>query len=300
MWHIQNNYQYKTQRSNSDVIQLKCVKEPVCNWYLRAMKKEKLNVWKITVIRGQHTCTNASLHQGHRQLDSEYIAEEVLPMVRADLKINIAAIQAFASSQLQHPVSYKKAWKAKQKVIEKLFGTFEVSYNVLPRLLQAIQVSNPGSVVNFKYKDIVSNRATFGRVFWAFWPSIVGFQSCRPLISIDGTHLYGKYKGKLLIAVGYDADNGLFPLCFAIVDEESADNWGWFIACIRSYVTNRRGICVLSDRHTGILAAMRDGWPEPFAYHRFLMNTMMFPLRRWLDSLDVASSWYCVMIVENL
>ncbi|XP_038721994.1 uncharacterized protein LOC120014144 [Tripterygium wilfordii] len=183
MWHIQNNYQYKMQRSNSDVIQLKCVKEPVCNWYLRAMKKEKLNVWKITVIRGQHTCTNASLHQGHRQLDSEYIAKEVLPM--------------------------------------------------------------------------------------AFWPSIVGFQSCRPLISIDDTHLYGKYKGKLLIAVGYDADNGLFSLCFAIVDEESADNWGWFIACIRSYVTDRRGICVLSDRHAGILVAMRDGWPEPFAYHRY-------------------------------
>ncbi|XP_038678349.1 uncharacterized protein LOC119979787 [Tripterygium wilfordii] len=201
------------------------------------MKKEKLNVWKITVIKGQHTCTNASLHQGHRQLDSEYIAEEVLPMVRADLKINIVAIQAFASSQLQ--------------------------------LLQAIQVANPGSVVNFNYKDIVSNRATFGRVFWAFWPCIVGFQSSRPLISIDGTHLYGKYKGKLLIAVGFDADNGLFLLCFVIVDEESADNWGWFIACIRSYVTDRRGICVLSDRHAGILAAMRDGWPEPFAYHRY-------------------------------
>ncbi|XP_038688797.1 uncharacterized protein LOC119987957 [Tripterygium wilfordii] len=190
-------------------------------------------------------------------------------MVRANLKINIAALQAFASSQLQYPVSYMKAWKAKQKVIERLFGTFEASYNVLPRLLQAIQVSNPGSVVNFNYKDIVSNRATFGHVFWAFWPFIVGFQSCHPLISIDGTNLYGKYKSKLLIAVGFDADNGLFPLCFAIVDEESADNWGWFIACIRSYVPDRRGICVLSDRHAGILTAMRDGWPEPFAYHRY-------------------------------
>ncbi|XP_038693778.1 uncharacterized protein LOC119991504 [Tripterygium wilfordii] len=269
MWHIQNNSQYKTQRSSKSELQLICMKEPICNWYLRAMKKENFNLWMITVIKGRHTCTNASLHHGHRQLDAEYIADEVIHIVKADLKINIAAIQAYASSHLKYPVSYRKAWVAKQKVMEKLFGTFEDSYNMLPRFLQALQISNPGSIVNLNYKECVNGVATFGRVFWAFRPSIEGFHFCRPLISIDGTHLYGKYKGKLLIAVAFDADNGLFPLCYAIVDEESSNNWGWFIDNIRSYVTNRPGICVLSDRHAGILAAMRDRWPEPVAYHRY-------------------------------
>ena len=71
----------------------------------------------------------------------------------------------------------------------------------------------PGTII-FKY------------VFWVFAPSIVGFTYCRPVISIDGTHLYGKYKGKLLIAMATDANNEIFPLAFAVVDDETGANWG--------------------------------------------------------------------------
>ena len=57
-------------------------------------------------------------------------------------------------------------------------------------------------------------------VFWSFDPSIDGFKNCKPVISIDRTHLYGKYQGKLLVAMATDANNKVFPLAFAIVDSE--------------------------------------------------------------------------------
>ena len=66
----------------------------------------------------------------------------------------------------------------------------------------------PGTII-FKY------------VFWAFAPSIAGFTHCRPVISIDGTHLYVKYREKLLIAMVADAKNEIFPLAFAVVDDET-------------------------------------------------------------------------------
>ena len=75
--------------------------------------------------------------------------------------------------------------------------------------------------------------AIFERVFWAFGPSIEGFQHCRPVISIDGTFLYGKYKGMLLIASMWDGDNRLFPLAFAIVEKENDDSWYWFCVVFR-------------------------------------------------------------------
>ena len=59
-----------------------------------------------------------------------------------------------------------------------------------------------------------------------FHPSIEGFNHCRPILSIDGTHLYGKYKGTLMIAMGYDENNQLFNI----------DSRGWFLACIRNKV----------------------------------------------------------------
>ena len=47
------------------------------------------------------------------------------------------------------------------------------------------------------------------------------------------------------------------------------------MACIRNRVTQRTGICVISDRHPGILATMSDphlGYAAPSAYHRICMR----------------------------
>ena len=64
----------------------------------------------------------------------------------------------------------------------------------------------------------------FHRVFWVFPLSIERFKYCRPIISTDATHLYGRYKGTMLIAMGVDANNQFFPLAFAIIEEESLDS----------------------------------------------------------------------------
>ena len=86
--------------------------------------------------------------------------------------------------------------------------------------------------------------------------------------------MYGKYKDTLLIAMGCDGNNQLFSLAFAITECENIDSWGWFLACIRNRVTQRTRICVISDKHPGIMAAMSDphlGWATPSAYHRICM-----------------------------
>ena len=70
-----------------------------------------------------------------------------------------------------------------------------------------------------------SNKATFGRAFWAFGASINRFKYCHSLININDTHLYSKYKAKLLIVVIYDTNNDVYLLCFAIVEEETNNNW---------------------------------------------------------------------------
>ncbi|KAL9673341.1 hypothetical protein QQ045_029597 [Rhodiola kirilowii] len=107
------------------------------------------------------------------------------------------------------------------------------------------------------------------RIFWAFSECIKAFEHCRPILSIDGTHMYGKYNVKLLITIGLDANNGILPLGFALVESENISSWKWFMSCIREGVTQRVELCIVSDRHAGILAAMQEPeWKEPMAYHR--------------------------------
>ena len=63
--------------------------------------------------------------------------------------------------------------------------------------------------------------------------------------------------------MGCDGNNQLFPLTFSITEGENIDSWGWFLACIRNRVTQHMGICVIFDRHLGIMATMSDphlGW----------------------------------------
>ena len=114
---------------------------------------------------------------------------------------------------------------------------FKESYAELPHFLAGLKDASPG----IKYKLLVDDNyeqktCSFKSVFWVFRSCIVGFKHCRLVISIDATHLNGKYKGKLMIAMTTDANNKIYPLTFAIVESESksTETWGWFLACIRT------------------------------------------------------------------
>ena len=79
----------------------------------------------------------------------------------------------------------------------------------------------------------------------------------------------------LLIAMGCDKNNQLFPLTFSITEDENISSWGWFLVCIRNRITQRMRICVISNRHPGIMVVMSDphlGWAASFAYHKICMR----------------------------
>ena len=101
-------------------------------------------------------------------------------------------------------------------------------------------------------------------VFWAFASCIAAFRYCRLVININETHLYGKYRGVLMIAMATDANQKVLPLTFAVVDKESGPSWGWFLECLRTsieHVIPDKGIRIISDRHKGIKCAIRE-WPR--------------------------------------
>ena len=164
----------------------------------------------------------------------------------------------------------------KHKALRHLFGDFSQSYTELPLFFLALKQANLGCVVIWKtFNSNMPNTEIFQRMIWPFNPSIEGFEHCRLVLSIDGTHLYGKYKGTLMIATGCNGNNRLFSLAYAIIEGENIDSWGWFLACIRNRVTQRTGICIITNRHPGIMVAISDphlGWVALSTYHRICMR----------------------------
>ncbi|KAH1190131.1 hypothetical protein GmHk_20G057766 [Glycine max] len=132
--------------------------------------------------------------------------------------------------EFRYTITYRKVWLAKQWALEKVYGNWEESYNILPKYLQALQLFVPGTIVRIQTKPAldkssqpIPNKVIFHRLFWLFKACIDAFAFCKPIVQIDGTWLYGQYKGTLLIAVAQDGANNIFPLAFAIVEGETAD-----------------------------------------------------------------------------
>ncbi|XP_027152174.1 disease resistance protein RPM1-like [Coffea eugenioides] len=58
------------------------------------------------------------------------------------------------------------------------------------------------------------------------------------------------------------------------VDEETNVTWNWFLRLLRQHVLKERQVCLISDRHKGILNAIRLQrlWQPPYAVHQLCLR----------------------------
>ena len=87
------------------------------------------------------------------------------------------------------------------------------------------------------------------------------FIYCLPVLCIDGTFLTEKYKGTILTAIGIDCNKQkqIVPIVFIFVENENTESWYWFLECLKNHViAGRPNVCLISDRHVGLLAAIRQ------------------------------------------
>ncbi|KAL0322964.1 UNVERIFIED_CONTAM: hypothetical protein Sangu_1915700 [Sesamum angustifolium] len=67
----------------------------------------------------------------------------------------------------------------------------------------------------------------------------------------------------------------VLPLTFAVVDEETYPSWKWFLQQLsRHIIRGRRGMCLISDRHGGLIKAVREGpdFVSPHGVHRYCLR----------------------------
>uniref|UniRef100_A0A2N9J030 MULE transposase domain-containing protein n=1 Tax=Fagus sylvatica TaxID=28930 RepID=A0A2N9J030_FAGSY len=245
IYNIDRNQRYKVYESNLTQWAINCTN--ACSWKLQACQRKKHGFWEITKYNGPHTCTNIDVSKDGKMLDSNLIEREILNQVVADHGIKISTLDAQISKQYDVKVSYYKLWDAKQKAIAKIYGDWVQSYEILPKFMLASQEANPTTVVVKFVKK------------YGFERNTERFQH-----------------GKLLIAMAQDANNEIYPLAFAIVENESESTWKWFLCLIRLHVTQREGIYTISDRHGGIKATIMDehvpDWRSPNGHWRFCLR----------------------------
>jgi transposase-like protein len=77
-----------------------------------------------------------------------------------------------------------------------------------------------------------------------------------------------------MMATVVDSEDQIVPMAFALAEGENNESWSWFMRLLRTQVLGlSRTICLISDRHVGILHAAGEhieGFPP--LVHRWCMR----------------------------
>ena len=123
----------------------------------------------------------------------------------------------------------------------------------VPWLCHRLREINPGTIAEY-----ISHEGHFMQLFIAHAFSIQGFiKGCQPVLAIDSCHLSEPYKGALLSAIAYDADDGMFPLALGVVSSENYEDWYWFLEKLKGILDGKK-IVIICDRYQGILHSISE------------------------------------------
>jgi hypothetical protein len=234
---------YYVAKSNKDVWYIMRCQILSCGWgvWLRRTSNE-IYQWRVSRVKQPDTCHMPELRYVNSQCTTKYLGRRIVSIVWADSDITIAALIEAIHCLTTYQILYEKTWRAKEHTLALLWGDWRETYAKVLRLLHAVAHFNPGtrcdidSCGEWLPNGIGRYYVVLKHIFWCYLQCVAGFTHCRPIISVDGTFLSGKYKGTLMVAVGMTAENQVLPLAFTLVEGENNESWTWFLGLVRKQV----------------------------------------------------------------
>ncbi|KAI3966830.1 hypothetical protein MKX01_006767 [Papaver californicum] len=229
---VQHGIQYKLKKSNNLRIRAVCkISGPPlnCPWFMYARKLPNEPTFSIKGFCLEHTCIGDPLGR-FSSANPKFVAQCVMEKLKTSTSFVLPKPAEIANdfwTSHNTLVPYHVSWKARNIVLEKINGSYDETYKLVPSLCEMIRMTNPGFIAKFTYGR---NDKCFDSVTISFDGPMRGFiNGCRPIVGLDGCHLNGKYGGCLLSATSLDAHNGLVPLGIMICRNECFKNWYFFL-----------------------------------------------------------------------
>ncbi|XP_024198879.2 uncharacterized protein LOC112202183 [Rosa chinensis] len=241
-----------------------------CQWgcpfwlYASRINKEDPTMY-IKTLRQAHKC---HVIQKSHHLNCNRVAREVQEDLMVDTEWSRTGIQNRIKKKYKLDVSVKTIYRGKLAAKRMNEGHYLQQYNKLASYRKELLRSNPGSTVEIKTQmDGVVRR--FHRMYICLAACKEGWiKGCRPLIGLDGCHIKGQHPGQILCAVGIDANNGIFPIAYSVVEVENTETWKWFLEYLiwDLKMENPMSYTFITDKQKGLGIAIADLMPG--AEHR--------------------------------
>ncbi|XP_024178269.1 uncharacterized protein LOC112184236 [Rosa chinensis] len=233
-------------------------------------------ILQIRTFRPQHTCSSFAKRVYH--CHALFLAEEYKEIFLSDSKWYREGVQSAVNRDFGMEIGYQLAYRAKARAAKLAQGTVEDQYNNLESYAHELNRRNPGTSVWIQ-TELKGEVARFKRIYICLAGLTEGWMAgCRPIIGLDECHLKAVHKGQLLLAVGIDGNNDIYPIGWAIVEQESRDLWTWFLSFLKEdlMIHHSSQYAFISDKQRGLEQAIKDLFPDAEHIHcvRHLHNNI--------------------------
>ncbi|GJT16778.1 heat stress transcription factor B-4-like protein [Tanacetum coccineum] len=190
--------------------------------------------------------------------------------------------------------------KLKQREIR---GDHVFQYSMLRDYVVELQSTNPNTTVKIAVERNTNPSLptrVFQRIYVCLGALKLSFRARRrDLLGLVGAFIKGSFPGQVLVAVGLDSNNGIYPLAYALVEAESKSSWCWFLQCLGDDIDlhPNSNFTFISDRQKGIIPAIKTVYPTASAINvrdfekcMLELKTMNPKAHEWLNKIP-AKHW---------
>ncbi|KAL4323133.1 hypothetical protein GQ457_11G020900 [Hibiscus cannabinus] len=271
---FEDNIQFKEavkKYSVANGVKLKFVKnEPkrtrvhcreTCPWKLYASYDTRYDCYVVKTYNSEHMCFR---NNKSTMLSCKMIQKHFRDIILMNPKMKVATLKEMCQTELGAYATYDMCRRARKAILKEMQGSYVEEFANLWGYAAELLRSNPGSTVSIQV-DRENGGTRFHRMYICLGALKEGLKSgCRPFIGIDGCFLKSVSKGVLLVVVGRDGNNQMFPVAWAIVEGEGKESWRWFLQKLTVDLNypHGEGLTLMSDMQKGLIPVLRESFPE--------------------------------------
>ncbi|XP_044412227.1 uncharacterized protein [Triticum aestivum] len=287
---IAHRFHYRFVKNDSSRVTVECTDEG-CPWRIHASKSSANQEFMIKKVVGSHTCESETV-KSNRLASQKWVASVIKEKLRDSPNYRPRDIANDLQREYGLSLNYSQAWRGKLIARKELYSPHEEACNQLPWFRDRIFATNPGSMATVEALE-----GSKFRFFVAFHASLHGFENgCRPLLFLDLITVKPNKHWKLLGATSVDGEGDVFPVALSVVDDESQENWHWFLEQLKASLPMPGDITFISNGRSGLWDDVSLIFPD--SYHGYNVNFFIEEFKTKLD--DSWSEEVKDIMVEHL
>ncbi|XP_060195051.1 uncharacterized protein LOC132624261 [Lycium barbarum] len=172
-------------------------------------------------------------------------------------------------------------YRAKMKILKESMSDWNSEFARLCDYADIIKQTNPGSSAWVR----MDRESCPGKNLFVY------FYVCLDALKKDGWK--GACKGELLVTVGKNGNNQMFPIAWAVVDSETKHSWSFFINYLKKdlQLGTGEGLTVMADMQKGSHAAVEELLPN--AEHTCIRHIWSNWHQQWKGEERRKQFWRC-------